>query len=174
MEEEECLACWECLTDETSCEYSFDGDSYKPSAYCLECLAHVIETHFVRWCDKVYKANCKKELRGLLDAGPPIYLNEKDLGISKSSQNITMYRFANEKPKSAKLLGCLEGQERQDLWSNCKKNFEALPEEELSEKEIAKQELSEKEIAKEELSKQKLSEKEIAKEPDKEPEGNPK
>ena len=71
------------------------------------------------------KTDCQAELRRLLTPGPPVYISDKHglpLDESEGDTDVIKLWYASDgKERSAKLKDALEGEERNDLWTELKK-----------------------------------------------------
>ena len=72
--------------------------------------------------DRVQTSDCEAELRRLMEAGPPIYIRD-DHGFPLDDGDthvINLWFAADDKEISAKLVGAVEGEERDELWNTLK------------------------------------------------------
>lgn len=90
-----------------------------PLAIFFPCT-QLLEEQFQQYVDRVKKTDCQAELRRLLASGPPIYIYDKHaLPLDDDDTHIVQLWFASDgKERSAKLVGALEGKERQELWDS--------------------------------------------------------
>ncbi|CAM9518795.1 unnamed protein product, partial [Phaeothamnion confervicola] len=88
-----------------------------PSQFCETCVLHLLSTQWNKYCDDLAKATCKAEQRRLLGRGPPVMLRDKTALPCKDDGEVHSLWFASsDKEQSAKLVGSLEGTERQVWW----------------------------------------------------------
>mmetsp|Transcript_17791 Transcript_17791/g.23195 ORF Transcript_17791/g.23195 Transcript_17791/m.23195 type:complete len:118 (-) Transcript_17791:1361-1714(-) len=75
---------------------------------------------FHDYLKKVEKADCAAEMCRLLDAGPPIYIEEREaLPLPNEETHILqLWYMSNNRTISARLEGALDGEERQKLWDS--------------------------------------------------------
>ena len=72
--------------------------------------------------DRVQKSDCEAELRRLMEAGPPIYIkDDHGFPLDDGDTHIVKLWFASDdEERSAKLVGAVEGDEREELWNTLK------------------------------------------------------
>ena len=96
---------------------------WKPALFEASIVEELLETQFHQYISRVKTTDCQAELKRLLAAGPPIYLQDKH-AMALATQDDTHIRavwFARDnRHVSAKLQGAVEGDERMALWEELK------------------------------------------------------
>jgi hypothetical protein len=84
----------------------------------------LLAEQFHQYVERVKKTDCQAELKRLLAKGPPIYIEDKHalpLDDSIGDTHVVQLWFARDNQEvSAKLMGAVEGEERQVLWDELK------------------------------------------------------
>jgi hypothetical protein len=115
-----------------------------PCMYEQSVVEHLLKTQFHDFIERVKTTDCQAELRRLLKNGPPIYISDKnalpiidvdvdgeevgedkdksDTAQSQSQSYICSLWYANNPDKeiSSKLHGAVEGDDRDNLWTELK------------------------------------------------------
>ncbi|KAL7577598.1 hypothetical protein ACA910_015121 [Epithemia clementina (nom. ined.)] len=120
-----CLCTMEEITleDGNYVEYQcYPSLKWKPCLYEKSIVEKLLSEQFTTFVERVKKTDCQAELRRLLAAGPPIWLEDKHaLPLEEGDTHVVQLWFADENREiSAKLQGALEGEERQKLWNELK------------------------------------------------------
>lgn len=84
--------------------------------------AQLLEKQFQLYMDRVKTTDCQAELRRLLAKGPPIYIEDKHaLALDDGDAHIFKLWYASDgQERSAKLVGAVEGKERDTLLESLK------------------------------------------------------
>lgn len=96
---------------------------WKPALFEASIVEELLETQFHQYIDRVKTTDCQAELKRLLAAGPPIYLQDKHalpLALEHDTHVSTVWFAKDNKEVSAKLNGAVEGEERDILWEELK------------------------------------------------------
>ena len=97
---------------------------WHPAKYEERVILQLLNNQFHTFVSKVKTTDCQAELRRLLANGPPIYISDKHalaLPPHNGDTHICQLWFSSDnKERSAKLEGALEGEERQKLWDELK------------------------------------------------------
>ena len=123
----ECLATMDDITleDGNYCEYlTMPSNTWHPSAYCGEVVQRLILTQFGEYVKGVRQSDCEADLKRRLAAGPPVWLADKHaLPLPDGDTHIErVWMSSDRKEYTAKLAGCVEGDEREKLWEELR-NF---------------------------------------------------
>lgn len=125
----ECLAYMIDIDETNYCEYQTNTGKWLPSLYCDEVIDHLIDSLFEKYKDDCNKCTCKKQMRRMIQKGPPMYLYDDHALPVEDGEYITNVWFSyTNSTKSAKLKGALEGIERQTLWDHFKTIYDILDE----------------------------------------------
>lgn len=89
-----------------------DNKNWQPLMGCKLCVETFLSTQWNNYLERIKKADCAAEMRGLLKNGPPINLRCSDFiqDIDPTSEFHELY--IDGKIQSAKLNGSLIGEER--------------------------------------------------------------
>jgi hypothetical protein len=94
---------------------------WQPAQFELCVIQQLLETQFEQYITRVKQPTCQAELRRLLQAGPPIYISDKvalPLADEEYDTHVCKLWYAvDQKEHSAKLIGAVEGVERDTLWA---------------------------------------------------------
>ena len=121
-----CLCTYEDITleDGNYVEYqSYPSMKWQPALFELSIIQTLLDTQFEKYVEQVKKTDCQAELRRLLADGPPIYVSDKvALPLAEDDDKYVskLWLSHDQKERSAKLKGALEGEERQKLWDELK------------------------------------------------------
>lgn len=135
--EKECIICCDDLDEHTLLQYrKNNSDTWFNTNVCSNCVLYMKDTQFSNYVEKVKMTDCKKELKQLLDKGPPIWTSDPNIfdqvnyepdqielegqGQQEQQEHVVELKY-NGVIMSAKLTGALEGNERLELWNNLKK-----------------------------------------------------
>jgi len=93
---------------------------WKPALFEASIIDMMLSQQFHDYVEKVKKTDCQAALRRLLVAGPPVYIFDKNaLSLAENTDKYVCKLWYARKPEeevSAKLIGALEGKEREKLW----------------------------------------------------------
>lgn len=120
----DCVFCCEDLTSENFVEYrARDNGPWLRSLYCQDCIeSQFIAKQWSSYLDKIAKADCAAALKRVLSDKPPI--NVKDAGLpcgddSPHNGEVESFYFHRDAQiHSAKLVGSLEGAERDAFYAD--------------------------------------------------------
>ena len=121
-----CLCTWEKITQKEYVEYqTMPSGNWHPSKYGIGTIKTLLNTQFNNYIESVQKTDCLKELKRLLDIGPPIWLHDKHgLPIPKGDTHIsTLWYMDNNLEVSARLKNSLISEARDHLWNSLKNVF---------------------------------------------------
>jgi len=92
---------------------------WKPSLYEKCVIEKLLKEQFHQFVDRVKTTDCQAELKRLLANGPPVYVHDEHaLAVAEGDTHIIKLWFAaDDKEVSAKLVGAVEGRERDELWN---------------------------------------------------------
>jgi len=128
----ECLATMDDITKETYCEYqTAPSMTWHPSKFCSEVVLQLLEAQFPAYMKGVQEPDCKAELRRLLAKGPPIWIEDKyglPLPENGDTHVINLWFMNDNEERSAKLIGALQGDEREKMWNDLKELQKAMEE----------------------------------------------
>lgn len=96
---------------------------WHPCLYERSVVEHLLKTQFGAYLERVKKTDCQAELRRLLADGPPVYLEDKHaLPLTEDTDtHVCALWFAGDDTSvSAKLEGAVEGDDRDNLWTELK------------------------------------------------------
>ncbi|CAM9090094.1 unnamed protein product [Chrysoparadoxa australica] len=113
-----CSCCWEDVDMDLYVEYTAEeGGDWLPSQFCLTCVESLLNSQWKMYVEGLAKATCKAEQKRLLDRGPPINLRDKTaLPCPDDGEVHELWYGKDGQSHSAKLLGSLQGDERQRWW----------------------------------------------------------
>mmetsp|Transcript_12994 Transcript_12994/g.19801 ORF Transcript_12994/g.19801 Transcript_12994/m.19801 type:complete len:161 (-) Transcript_12994:165-647(-) len=116
-----CLCTYEDITleDGNYVEYqTYPSLEWKPALFELSVIQSLLESQFQKYIEQVKKTDCQAELRRLLESGPPIYVSDKvALPLPDGDEYVSKLWFAcDNTERSAKLVGAVDGEEREKLW----------------------------------------------------------
>lgn len=125
---DECASCYEEFDNSNTVEYQNrpDGNWIK-SPYCSECIQYLLDTGWAKYMTDVKKADCKASLRRALQEGPPV--NLRDNVFKRENENDTgeIYQLKYSGTiQSAKLKDSLEGESRNEWWTEWKQILENM------------------------------------------------
>lgn len=124
-----CAALWDDIDESNYCEYQSSSGKWYPCVYCEDVVRQMINTQFHMYKKQVEESTCKAQMRSLVAAGPPVWISDKVMHV-EDGEHITKLWFSSSKSTiSAKLMGALEGDERNELWQRYKSFYALLPEE---------------------------------------------
>ena len=125
----ECAAYLIDIDENNYCEYQSSSGVWYPCIYCDEVVKEMICRQFEDYKENVEKSTCKSQMRRLMGSGPPVYLRDGGMPVPQGEYIARIWFCKTNCCCCAKLLGALEGKERQDLWDHYKEFFKLLPEE---------------------------------------------
>ncbi|VBB19006.1 hypothetical protein YASMINEVIRUS_1538 [Yasminevirus sp. GU-2018] len=73
---------------------------WKKSDYCVDCTNHLIQTLWEKYIEDLLKANCERELRGLITAGPPKRF--RDIHLTENRE-VTLFKTDEDEEFSSTL-----------------------------------------------------------------------
>jgi hypothetical protein len=137
----ECLVTMEDITSANYVEYQcYPSLQWKPAKMEQAVIEELLRTQFRTYIERVKTTDCQAELKRLLAAGPPVHvsdphglpLNNDDNDATNNAQggtgttedddddtHIEQLWFASDnRERSAKLEGAVEGEEREKLWQD--------------------------------------------------------
>lgn len=99
--------------------------AWHPSRFCVTAVKRLLNTQYSDYMSNVRKADCEADLKRRLAKGPPIWLEDKH-GLPLPDEDTHVCRIwmavdGEYSEYSAKLRGCVEGEERMALWEELKK-----------------------------------------------------
>ena len=99
---------------------SANSHEWTVSKYCYACVERVKNDSFNNYIDSVKTATCPKQLRKLIDDGPPIYVSDQRIFPVSPDDHVHEFRRihpdSTEELISARLTGSVIGEEREQLW----------------------------------------------------------
>ncbi|CAM9894947.1 unnamed protein product [Discosporangium mesarthrocarpum] len=122
----ECLCCYDDITDSNYVEYR-TGEGrrstknlhvpWQPALFCEECIGRLLQSQWGKYVEGLAKSTCKAEQRRMLMNGPPINISDPTALPCPEGELVHSLWYASDKEvHSAKLVGSLEGEERQIWW----------------------------------------------------------
>eukprot|EP00523_Entomoneis_sp_CCMP467_P000335 CAMPEP_0168746664 /NCGR_PEP_ID=MMETSP0724-20121128/15266_1 /TAXON_ID=265536 /ORGANISM="Amphiprora sp., Strain CCMP467" /LENGTH=142 /DNA_ID=CAMNT_0008794447 /DNA_START=144 /DNA_END=572 /DNA_ORIENTATION=- len=111
------------IEDGNYVEYqSYPSLKWKPCLYERAVIEKLLDDQFKSFVERVKKTDCQAELRRLLAAGPPIWLEDQHaLPLDDGDEYVIKLWFSHDQQeRSAKLKGAVEGAEREALWAELK------------------------------------------------------
>jgi len=134
-----CKASWEDITKEAGnyVEYKTEPSGTWHSAhFSAETVRHLLNTQFTKYLSDVENAakDCAAAVRRVIAKGPPMYLEDREaLPLPDGDTHISTVWFAKEDEEvEARLVGSLEGDAREALWSSQKETLKAMEEAEAT------------------------------------------
>jgi len=117
----ECLVTMEDIDETNYVEYQcYPSLEWKPALMEQSVVEELIKTQFHAYIERVHKTDCQAELRRLLASGPPVYVSDQHglpLAQEETDTHVSQLWFASDqKERTAKLDGAVEGEERDKLW----------------------------------------------------------
>ena len=117
-----CALTWDDIDEEEYVEYrTSPSGEWHVSKYSALAVRQLIKTQFQKYMDDVEKASkdCAAAVRRLVNAGPPIYLSDKNaLPIPEGDTHIdAVWYCSTGREESAELEGALRGDAREELWN---------------------------------------------------------
>lgn len=152
-----CLCTWDDISLEagTYCEYRIHPTkTWHSSNFSSDILRHLLKTQFGKYLSDVEKASkdCAAAVRRLINKGPPIYIADatalplypgEEAEASAGSERVAKEELRHvdclwfsdtNQEVGAKLEGCMEGEDRLELWNTQKQTLEAMEAVEKGEK----------------------------------------
>jgi len=86
-------------------------------------VEQLLASQFHDYIHKVHHSDCQAELKRLLQAGPPIYLQDQNampLARETDTHICRLYFGSDKLERSAMLQGALLGEQRRKLWDELK------------------------------------------------------
>ena len=102
---------------------SFPSGIWKPALFEASIVEELLQTQFHQYISRVKTTDCQAELKRLLAAGPPIFLQDKHalpLALEHDTHIGAVWFARDDREVSAKLHGAVEGEERDILWEELK------------------------------------------------------
>ena len=103
---------------------SYPSGLWHPALFEASIIEQLLAEQFPQYVERVKKTDCQAELKRLLAKGPPIYIEDKHalpLDETVGDTHVVKLWFARDNREvSAKLIGAVEGEERQALWEELK------------------------------------------------------
>ena len=95
---------------------------WKAASFEMSVIQHMLDNQFEEYINRVKKTDCQAELRRLLKNGPPIYIYDKHgLALEDDEEYVVKLWFSSDnKERSGKLKGAVEGVQRDVLWKELK------------------------------------------------------
>eukprot|EP00475_Leptophrys_vorax_P006054 TRINITY_DN1368_c0_g1_i1.p1 TRINITY_DN1368_c0_g1~~TRINITY_DN1368_c0_g1_i1.p1 ORF type:complete len:163 (+),score=52.74 TRINITY_DN1368_c0_g1_i1:55-543(+) len=127
----ECLICC-CDMDETNyAEFKGAGtDFWKASPYCSPCIEGYFKAkQWEKYLETLEKAqvDCAAALRRVLAKGPPLYVHDKAFASDVNPDGVVdSFWYVDVGVVSSKIVGALEGDERQKFWDEKNEFLAAL------------------------------------------------
>ena len=92
--------------------------TWHPAFFCEQVVRRLLQQQFHDYVAGVRKADCAADLKRRIGSGPPVWISDKHaMPVPEEDTHICRVWFASDgKEYSAKLVGALEGVERQKLW----------------------------------------------------------
>ena len=118
-----CLCSWDEITEKEYVEYqTMPSGKWHPAKYGIGPIKTLLNIQFDNYIESVQKTDCLKELKRLLDTGPPVWICDKHgLPIPEDETHISKLWYMNEDIEvSAQLKNSLIGKERIELWDRLK------------------------------------------------------
>ena len=107
-----CLCTWDYITNNEYVEYqTVPSGKWHASLFGYETIQMLLNTQFNNYIENIQKTDCKKELKRLLDLGPPIWISDiHGLPIPKGDTNISkLWYMKNNLETTARLNNSLIG-----------------------------------------------------------------
>ena len=101
---------------------SYPSLKWKAAFFEESVVQQLLDSQFHDFVNRVKTTDCQAELKRLLAAGPPIWVSDKHgLPLDEGDTHAVQLWYASDnKERSAKLDGAVEGEERQVLWDELK------------------------------------------------------
>jgi hypothetical protein len=102
---------------------------WHPAKFEASVILQLQQDQFSTFVNKVKTTDCQAELRRLLVKGPPIYISDKHalpLPENGDTHICQLWFSSDDSERSAKLVGAVEGDERQKLWDELKEFIEPV------------------------------------------------
>ena len=118
-----CLSSWDEITEEEYVEYqTAPSGRWNPSKYGIETIKFLLNAQFDNYIESVQKTDCLKELKSLLEIGPPIWISDRHgLPLPEGDTHVSKLWYMNEDLEvSAQLKNSFIGEERIKLWNRLK------------------------------------------------------
>lgn len=118
--EEGCCICYDDV-----CLYKHSGSNiWHDSAYCWACIKHMLDSRFQDYIDTVEESRCKKTVNAAIEAGPPIWIEDKGLPVP-DGEHVAEIQTPEGDVHSAVYTGAVQGEARYQLWEELRKRVEA-------------------------------------------------
>ena len=119
----ECMVTFEEITAEEKnlCEYmTVPSGRWQAAKMSCEIVETMRASQFEQYMERVRKSTCEAEMRRLMAAGPPVYIEDKfGLPLPEGDTHVETLWYANdEKERSGRLEGAPIGEEREALWES--------------------------------------------------------
>ncbi|KAK8815845.1 hypothetical protein WA538_004968 [Blastocystis sp. DL] len=106
-----------------------------PCIICQNCVEMFLHDMMPNYKKNLLEADCRASQLRVLAQGPPIYVKDDSVFQSPEGEHVESLWFSSTgKERSAKVDGCLEGEEREKWWNEMKEIL-SITEEELKERE---------------------------------------
>jgi hypothetical protein len=99
---------------------SMNSHEWTPSKYCFACVTRVRNDNFNSYIESIKTATCPKQLRRLIEDGPPIYVSDPTTFPVTPGDHVHEFKRVfpdgTEEIVTARLVGSVIGEEREQLW----------------------------------------------------------
>jgi len=114
----ECKICYDSFTPALQCMYKTRlNNKWEPFNWCIECVRHMINTQYQAWIESVKNETCPGALQRLIDQGPPVWLYNATTFPVQLDDHVIEIGYDNPMISiSAKLVGAVEGDAREQVW----------------------------------------------------------
>lgn len=115
----ECLITFDDIDESNYCEYQTAPSMlWYPAKASSDAIEHLRRTQYRRYVERVQATDCAAEMKRLLTAGPPIYVEERNVMPLPDSEThvVRLWTMADDTEVDAVLEGALQGDERQAFW----------------------------------------------------------
>ncbi|KAK8795067.1 hypothetical protein WA588_003918 [Blastocystis sp. NMH] len=135
-EGQECAVCMDDIDESNYVEYRNSNDTHWiPCIICQNCVEMFLHDMMPNYKKNLLEADCRASQLRVLAQGPPIYVKDDSVFQSPEGEHVESLWFSSTgKERSAKVDGCLEGEEREKWWNEMKEIL-SITEEELKERE---------------------------------------
>jgi len=126
-----CKVTWDDIDDDNYCEYqTVPSGEWNCAYFSSDTIEHMINSQYAKYLQDVEAAakDCAAAVRRLVEMGPPMYLSDRvGLPLPEGDTHIDKVWFSsNDKETSARLVGSLQGEERETLWNSQKETLAAM------------------------------------------------
>lgn len=136
---QQCSVCWDDLASSASRERAINvgvpddelpgercwwrtanNQEWQFSKYCFACVERAKNENYTNYIENVKNATCPKQLRNLIEAGPPVYIIDSTTFPVQEGDYVSEFRRirpnGEEEIVSARLVGSVTGEERDRVW----------------------------------------------------------